>query len=268
MIVTDLDGTLLAGKSILPEGNLRALRRAMDAGVRVVIASGRMVEATTPIAKQIGVNAPMIVFNGAMVYDMQRDEILGGTKIPAETAWQVLREIEKFGIHTHAFPGRGYFMEKKDEWSDYYEDKIGVVGNEVGGKLSDWLDADVYKLLSLATCGELDALQKHLTPLFPTLTFVKSGETHLEIVAKGVDKASGLRFLAPYLKIAPEETMAFGDEMNDLPIIEFAGRGYAMDNCVPGVRARAKYIAPKNTDCGVARIVNLFLDEGRMGGSI
>ena len=69
MIATDLDGTLLGAKSVLPEENVRALQRAMEAGVKVVLSSGRMVEATTPIGEAIGVNAPMVLFNGAMVYD-------------------------------------------------------------------------------------------------------------------------------------------------------------------------------------------------------
>ena len=102
--------------------------------------------------------------------------------------------------------------------------------------------------------------------MFPEATFVKSGETHLEIIARGVDKASGLRDISAITGIKPEEMMAFGDEMNDLPMLKYAGVGYAMDNAVPGVRGEMRLIAPKNTDCGVARIVNMYLDEGRMGG--
>lgn len=265
MIVTDLDGTLLAGKSNLPEENIRALRRAMDAGVRVVIASGRMVEATLPIAEKIGVNAPMIVFNGAQICDPKSREALFGRRIPAETARKILAALEEADIHTHAFPSHGYFMEKRDAWSEYYEDKIGVVGTAVEEKLSLWLKEDVYKLLSLAEADVLNRAQRVLSERFPEVTFVKSGENHLEIVPRGIDKATGLRFLSPYLGVTPDEMLSFGDEMNDLPLLEFAGTGYAMDNCVPGVRRRVRHIAPKNTDCGVARIVNMYLDEGRMG---
>ena len=63
-----------------------------------------------------------------------------------------------------------------------------------------------------------------------------------------------------------EEMIAFGDEMNDLPMLLYAGTGYAMENAVPGVRQATRLIAPKNTECGVARIINMYLDEGRMGG--
>jgi len=267
MIVTDLDGTLLAGKSILPEENIRALRRAMDAGVQVVIASGRMIEATMPIAEQIGVNAPLSLFNGAMTYDCINDRILKGTTVPRETALRVLRELESRGMYVHTFPGRCYYLDKRCHWTDYYENKIGVKGIEVGKKLSEWLETDVFKLLCLDESAKLDACARELAPLFPELTFVKSGEYHLEVIAAGVDKASGLADISECTGIAPEEMMAFGDEMNDLPMLKYAGTGYAMENAVPGVLKEMRLIAPKNTDHGVARIVNMYLDEGRMGGN-
>jgi len=266
MIVTDLDGTLLAGKSNLPEGNIIALRRAMEAGVQVVIASGRMVEATLPIAQQIGVNAPLSLFNGAMAYDMAADRILCGTPIPRDTAVRVLKEIEARGVHVQAFPGRGFYMEAKNDWTDYYENKINVIGTAVGKKLSDWLETDVFKLLCLGKAPQLHALMQDLAPLFPEVNFVKSGETHLEVVAKGVDKASGMRDISKCTGIAPEEMMAFGDEMNDLPMLKYCGTSYAMANAVEGVKKEIPLIAPENTACGVARIVNQYLDEGKMGG--
>lgn len=266
MIVTDLDGTLLAGKSVLPEENIRALRRAMDAGVKVVLASGRMLEATQPIADAIGVNAPMSLFNGAMAYDGATGRVLRARTIPRETAVRVLREIESRGGYAHAFPGRGFYLEKRCHWTDYYENKIGVTGIEAGRKLSEWLDADVYKLLCLGEASDLERLKNALAPMFPDVTFVKSGETHLEIVARGVDKASGLRDVGAITGVSPEEMLAFGDEMNDLPMLQYAGTGFAMGNAVDGVRRALTHHAPRNTECGVARIVNLYLDEGKMGG--
>ena len=266
MIVTDLDGTLLAGKSNLPEGNIIALRRAMEAGVQVVIASGRMVEATLPIARAIGVNAPLSLFNGAMAYDMQRDEILSGTVVPRDTAVAVLRELEARGAYVQAFPGRNYYMEKRNSWTEYYENKIGVTGIETGEKLSSWLKNDVYKLLCLGNAPQLHILIQELSPMFPEVTFVKSGETHLEIIAKGVDKAKGLKDISRITGVAPEEMIAFGDEMNDLPMLQYVGTGYAMENAVEGVKKEISLIAPDNLACGVARIVNRYLDEGRMGG--
>lgn len=269
MIATDLDGTLLAGKSIIPEENIAALRRAMDAGVYVVLASGRMVEATVPIARQIDVNAPISVFNGGMVYDLKEEKPLAGVTIDRETARAILRVIEESGGYVHAFPSHGYYLSKPHEiWTKYYSDKINVFGTETGMPLSEWLSEDVYKLLALGTAGELKELQDKLVPMFPDVNFMKSGENHLEIVRKGVNKAFGLKTMGDILGIKPEEMLCFGDEMNDMPMLEYAGLSYVMENAPANVLAQAKgmRVAPANTQCGVAKVVNMLLDDGKMGG--
>lgn len=267
MIVTDLDGTLLAGGNNIPEKNIAALRRAMDAGVQVVLCSGRMIEATLPIARAVEANAPMVLFNGAMLYDGENDRILSGHTIPRESAVAVLREIEAMGAYVQAFPGRGYFYEEETDWTRYYSAKISVQGQAVGKRLSDWLESDVYKLLVLGSAAELDALTERLAPRFPEICFVKSSETHLEIVADGVDKATGLRELTAISGIGPDEMLGFGDEANDLPLLRYVGHAHVMENAPENVRSQIRRMAPKNTEAGLAKIVNLYLDEGKMGRS-
>ena len=203
MIATDLDGTLLSIGSALPEENVRALQRAMEAGVQVVLCSGRMLEATLPIAQAIGVNAPMVLFNGAMVYDPESGRILRGRCIPRDTAVEVLRTIEARGCYVQAFPGLGYFFEEATEHTVVYQNKISVVGTAVGMKLSQWLKTDVYKLLCIGTPEETNRIARELGELFPEVSFVKSSQTYLEIVAKGVDKADGLRAVSEITGIAP-----------------------------------------------------------------
>lgn len=265
MIVSDLDGTLLAGGNNIPEKNLAALRRAMDAGVQVVLCSGRMIEATLPIADAVGVNAPMVLFNGAMVYDGANDRILDSHVIVHDDAIAVLREIEGLGMYVQAFPGRGYFYEAETEWTRYYAGKISVEGEAVGMKLSRWLEGDVYKLLCLGSAADLDALAGRLAPMFPGICFVKSADTHLEIVAGGVDKATGLRALERISGISAGEMIGFGDEANDLPMLRYVGTSYVMENAPENVRREARHIAPANTQAGLGRIINLYLDENRMG---
>ena len=267
MIVTDLDGTLLAGGNNIPEKNIAALRRAMDEGVQLVLCSGRMIEATLPIAEAVDANAPMVLFNGAMVYNRENDRILSGHTIPRETSVCVLKEIEAIGAYVQAFPGRGYFYETETDWTRYYSAKINVQGQAVGKRLSDWLETDVYKLLVLGPAAELDALAKKLAPVFPDVCFVKSSETHLEIVAGGVDKATGLKELTAISGIGPDEMLGFGDEANDLPLLHYVGHAHVMENAPENVRREIRRMAPKNTEAGLAKIVNQYLDEGKMGRS-
>ena len=102
------------------------------------------------------------------------------------------------------------------------------------------------------------AVKPERTPIIPESA---------EIILRGVDKGTGMARLCEICNIAPEEVLAFGDEENDLPLISFAGTSYVMENAPENVRRTAQRIAPRNTDCGVARIVELYLNEKRMGGA-
>lgn len=265
LIATDLDGTLLAYDSVLPEANRQALETAMLAGVRIVLCSGRMPEAMLPLTARIRPNAPMVSFNGALVCDSTTGKILSGTAIPLASVRGLLRTIESSGVCAHIFPGSGFFYHPLTEWTPPYENKIGVRGTDPGIRLSDWVHENLYKILCLGPAHDLSDLHSLLEPLYPELTFVRSAKHHLEIMAGGVSKASGLAWIASSLGIPREEILAFGDERNDLPMLLFAGRGYAMENGPEDVKRAVRYVAPKNTEMGLARIINLFSTEGLLG---
>ena len=94
LIATDLDDTLLNAQNELSERTLAALSAAMATGCGVTLSSGRMMEAMLPFAEKIGVNAPMLLYNGAMLYDHNADETLYATRVPYEVALGVTRIIE------------------------------------------------------------------------------------------------------------------------------------------------------------------------------
>ena len=99
LIATDLDDTLLDAGSALTPRSKAALQAAMAAGCGVAIVSGRMLEATLPFANEIGVNAPMVLYNGAMLYDPRSRETLFARRIPFDTALSMVRMIEGMGLY-------------------------------------------------------------------------------------------------------------------------------------------------------------------------
>ena len=112
LIATDLDDTLLNADSALTPRSRAALQAAMAAGCGVAIVSGRMLEATLPFAEQLGVNAPMVLYNGAMLYDHRSEETLFARRIPFETALGMVRLIERMGLYVQLYPGMGYFCDE------------------------------------------------------------------------------------------------------------------------------------------------------------
>lgn len=269
LIATDLDDTLLDAGSALTARSRAALQAAMAAGCGVAIVSGRMVEATLPFARQIGVNAPMVVYNGAMVYDHRSGETLFSRRIPFETALGMLRMIEAMGLYVQLYPGMGYCCDVPLPQTEAYARQIRVPVTPVGMPLSRWLKAhpcDPQKLLIIDTPEGATAAQAALTEAFPGgVCCMKSKPHYLEIMPEGVDKGRALALLAQRLGVAPDEVMAFGDGENDVPMLTFAGAGFAMANGCEPARARAKRIAPPNTEDGVARIVGQYLQQGLIG---
>lgn len=264
LIATDMDDTLLDAGSNLTERTRNALQKAMEAGVMVSLSSGRMTESMIPFAQNIGVNAPMILFNGAMIYDHRTDETLFANPIPADIALGVAKMIEEMGIYLQIYPGKGYYCNRRCEHTDRYEASIRVKCTELGVPVSQWMQGSMVKMLAIATPEVIDEAQKKLRAAFPKgVNFMKSKAHYLEIVGEGIDKGSAIRVLAEKMGISTDEIMAFGDGQNDASMLAAAGLGVAMENAVNECKTAAKLIAPRNTEDGVAQVIEQFLAEGK-----
>ena len=122
----------------------------------------------------------------------------------------------------------------------------------------------MIKMLAIATPEIITDIQQKLRRAFPTgVNFMKSKAHYLEIVAEGVDKGKALRALAGRLGLSDDEVMAFGDGQNDASMLAAAGWGVAMENAVAECKAVAKTIAPRNTEDGVAQVIEQLLNEGK-----
>ncbi len=270
LIATDLDDTLLNGKNQLSERTLAALRAAMATGCGVTLSSGRMMEAMLPFAERIGVNAPMLLYNGAMLYDPNADETLYATRVPHDIALGVVRIIEDAGSYVQVYPGRGYYCRELLERTMAYARQINVPAIPTHMPMSRWLEqhpGDVQKLLVIDTSAEnADALQARLREAYPHgASFLKSKPHYIEVMPEGVDKGASTARLAALLGLKPEEVMCFGDGQNDVPMLRFAGAGWAMANGSAEARACTPLIAPPNTEDGVAQVIESYLARGELG---
>lgn len=265
LIATDLDDTLLDGRGDLTPRTLTALRRAMDAGVRITLSSGRMVEAMQPFARIIGVNAPMILFNGALIRDPWEGQTIFANPIPFEIARRVAKMVEDMGIYVQAYPGEGYFCNRRTEHTLGYERSIRVPCAELGVPVSEWMKGDMIKLLAIDTPERIDEAQRVLREAFAQgVSFMKSKAHYLEIVAEGIDKGRALNALRTRLGLEKDEVMAFGDGQNDAAMLAAAGWGVAVENAVVECKAAARIIAPRNTEDGVAQVIEQCLEDGRI----
>lgn len=268
MIVSDLDDSLLDPQGCVTPRTVAALRRAVDAGARVILASGRMVQSIEPHYRQIDPHAPIIAFNGAVTYDFEAARPVTQFPIAPDDAREVCRMARSLNLHIQSYHEEGYIFEEENIRTRRYAKAIGgFEGRAVHCPLEDFIDRGAYKLLAIDEPERIAQLLPRFREAFGgRLSCAISRPNYIEFNAPNVDKGRALESLCGALGVPLEGVAAFGDAQNDLPMLLKAGRGYAVANARPEVLEKAAYIAPSNAEDGVAQVVEQLLDAGEICG--
>ena len=269
----DLDGTLLRPDKSLSERNLRALRACMEKDIKVILATGRAVSSGEKYRKQIGTTGPQIYFNGARVVDVNAGKEIFFRYVSTEPILFCVRLARKMGIFFQAFfpdcPsadskkesnrfGEILVADRKTAEAERYEKATGV--QVITGDLEEHLvkATSVIKAMFIAPEENHNKIRGLLREQFgQSIYIVQSTPIFLEILAEGVSKGAGLEHALNYLSIKKENTIAFGDEENDLPMLKIAGFSAAPANAKETVLKEATFQIPADDEDGVA----VFLEE-------
>ena len=242
LFVSDLDGTMLPDGNVVSAENIAAVRRAAAAGVTVTIATGRMFEAALPVARALGVDVPIISYNGGLIKSPS-GRVYEEHTVDSALAHNIIAFCKERGWYIQSYSGGVLrYVEACDE-SRFYENSQQLTGQAVGW---DGLFAHTEgncKLL-LATKGRdvtLARAEAVLAAFGERVDVTRSADRLIEIVPKGISKASALKSLAGKLGISIAETMAIGDAYNDLPMLKAAGKSIAMGNAFPEVKEVTDY---------------------------
>ena len=275
LVAIDMDGTLLPTiAQKIGERTARALKAAQDAGITVAIATGRRTAYTAPILEGLGLRAdtPLITSNGAVIRTLGGESI-GSCHMEACVSRGLCGLLREFGAVVFTFdrPGRGDLVLEDLE--------------QTNGRISVWIEAnrnaiEVVKPLENALPDGEDPIQGMVTG---TLAKMREAEqalqasqwsgscecirteypsrdlSILDLLPPGVSKGWALERLAGRLEVGRNETMAIGDNWNDVDMLEWAGQGVMMGNAVPELRTMAKIRgwmqAPPNDQDGVAVVL-------------
>lgn len=267
LIAADLDDTLLNDRIEVSPANHEALQKAMDMGVIVTIATGRMFRSALPVAEQLGIRYPIITYQGALIRDPVTKETLWERPVPLDLAQPVLEEGYRAGVHMNVYVDDSLFVDRITPEGSGYANLAGVPITPVGN-LTDFLKQDPVKILFVADPYLLDRLNRELQGKFGhSLYITKSKPNYLEFMHPKATKRHGLEALARKYGILREEIIAFGDSYNDIDMLEFAGIGVAMGNAPEEIKKRADYVADTNNNDGIAKAVEKFIvasDEWRV----
>jgi Cof subfamily protein (haloacid dehalogenase superfamily) len=254
----DLDDTLLRDDLSISAENQNAIQKALDRGIKIVLASGRMVASMHSYAVKLGLDMPLIAYNGAMVQEAVSGETLYHKPVLHEVALQVIPIFQELNFHLNVYLNERLYVKEWDHWSEQYQASAGVKPHPAGDLLGV-LTGPPTKMLGIGTMEAIEKMREDLGRRFGSqLDFTRSKPNYLEILAPGVSKSDALQFLASKWGFDHSEVMAIGDAPNDLAMIQWAGTGVAMANAVPLVREHADVIVNDNNHHGVAEAIRKF----------
>ena len=281
LLTLDLDGTLLNSSGQIPKANRLAIRQAEEKGVLVTIATGRRFRDARPVGIELGLNAPLITHNGALLKYAETDETVAYSLLSCETSLEILRVGNEFGgdalvsadphgkgtlfydrVSDNNIPLQRYITWAKTLHGDEAEKALRHVDD-----LSEVLDdTEVIHITFSGTCssmhdmqqvlqGELQDTVTILATIYPRLDF-----TLIDILPPDSSKGVGVEKLALIEGLKSDEVMAIGDNFNDIEMLEFAGTAVVMGNADPRLLERREfYTTVSNDENGVAEAIKQFI---------
>jgi Cof subfamily protein (haloacid dehalogenase superfamily) len=260
-VATDMDRTILPSSLELSPATVRAIARVRRAGIEAIIATGRMFASTRPYALQLGITAPVICYQGALIVDPVTGEWLQHRPIDVPVALEVIAAVRREGFHMNVYVDDQLCVEKPTPEARTYAEharlEMVVVGN-----FDTWLHQPTTKIVIVGEPGALDDLEQRLRSRFDDRMFIaKSLPIFLEVASPGVSKGAALRFVCERLGIDPAATIAFGDGANDLELLEAAGLGVAVADAEPALLRIADWTVPPVGQDGVAGFLDRLVDS-------
>jgi Cof subfamily protein (haloacid dehalogenase superfamily) len=262
MIVLDLDDTLLRDDLTISPRTKKALMDAQQAGVKVVLASGRPTSAMLPVAEELRLKdygSFILSFNGAKINNCETGEEWFSSTLPVETVHHLYEISRRENIDIHTYVGDTIVTEAANPYTDI-EGEITKLEVKVVDSFTAAVTEPVVKVLMLKEPAILAAVEEKLQKEFDgTLSVMRSKPFFLEFTEAGVTKGTSLNYLIGQLGITREEVIAMGDSANDLSMIEFAGLGVAMGNASEAIKAQSDFVTDTNMNDGVAKVVEEFI---------
>lgn len=265
ILFTDLDGTLLNSDKEISEPNLAAIRKMTEAGHKFVISTGRPLFSALEIAKKYEFIAPgffIVSFNGGLIYDCYRDENVFTATVPFPLMNLIFDEAKSSGIHVHTYSDHYVLAEKETPMLIHYSKVIKIPYKIVPDVMDELLHEPCKVLVAdLENHMKLEAFREKLdSEVSYALNSVFSNPMLLEYGPKAATKGNAIINLCQYFDIPVSNSIACGDEENDLTMIQTAGIGVAMNNATEHIKSHSDYITKNdNNHHGIKEVIEQFI---------
>ncbi len=262
LIAIDMDGTFLNSEKKIPNENINAVKKAIEMGVKVIIATGRSGKSLVDYKEEISFNSPYIVYNGCGVKFLDTDDYLQRYDLDFEIA----KEVYEFGIKNNlnilVWADDKLYASGDGKAHNFYRNHTGNQYT-LFDDFNIFKDSGIHKVLFVDEPKVISEIHnKFVDSNFNKASFTVSLPQMFECFSIEGSKGNALLEYAKSLGIKKDEIIAIGDGMNDLSMIEAVGMGVAMGNAFDVVKESAKFITKTNDENGVAyAIEQLVLGE-------
>lgn len=265
--VLDMDGTLLDSHDTISKENETALNKLQKNGVEVIIASGRVDLMLKRYIRQLNLKGHIISCNGGLIRNIETGEIVYSKAMDRNTVKQIISFCLKEQIHLLVYTSDVVYTNKDNPKAVKYErinqsldaDLRFPVEYIVDPSLQNTSDKDILKILLICkNQNQVEQLQKRFV-MNKDISVVSSADGLLDIMASNTSKGRALKILSEKEKVDPKQIIAFGDNYNDIEMLQFAGMSVAVENSVPQVKDAARYVTKSNDESGVAYAINHLL---------
>jgi Cof subfamily protein (haloacid dehalogenase superfamily) len=271
MIAIDLDGTLLDGSGNVSPRTKLAVHAALDAGLLVCFATGRNWTESKSVLDTVAHHATAVFVSGAMVIDTKQEITLHRTMMAPDLAREVCGVLESLGHSalalqdTHKTGGVDYFAtggRTPNEAERLWREVTQTVVHEVSS-LAQWPHEHTIRVGIVAPPAEVAEAVSQLNERFGerivshSINVPAYGVDVMEVFDPAVNKWEGILHVARLHDVLPEQIVAIGDDVNDLPMLRHAGLSIAMGNAKAEVKAIAHQVIGRNDEDGLA----IFLEE-------
>jgi hypothetical protein len=265
LLAIDLDKTLLDNDHRVSRRNYDTLKRCQKAGIYVILASGREVETIDRFSEELEIYDPIIACVGAIVCGDKingRRELLYHRPIPASMVDRVMEFTQdmRWCLTVH-YPDKILAL-KRDKYTDIYANQTGATFTFVDEFYNDIMGTQPTKLIIIVDPHNRESVYQQFVERYGSeANITKTNPEYVELNAKGVDKGKALIELCSILNVPIDQTMAFGDNYSDLPMLKVADGKVLMENASDEIKAELEdkfndlIIAPSNEKDGVARII-------------
>ena len=288
LVAIDLDGTLLNSYGEVTENTKEEIKKAVQNGVEVVLASGRPVSSVEDLANELTANHYLISGNGAIVYDMHKEKVVYDRFLSKEQVLNIVKICEENSIYYNIYNENEVLTKSLNYNTLFYHSENTHKQEEKRTNINILTDVYEYilrsnnqKYLKVTVCDQSQIIFNSIIKKLRTIDdievldvehmsrkIIKSGTEEVlveycytEITNKNVNKWTALEFIMKDMGINKKEVVAIGDNINDKEMIEGAGMGVAMGNSIEEIKKIAQVTVGTNNEEGVCEFFRKYINN-------